>query len=279
MDNLAKHKMKKNLVLTAAFGFGVPQLELFIKSLRKYYTEDICFVIGFDDVVIEKELKKYNCIYIKKKIDKKDIQSRRYEIFLEFLKDKNYNNILCCDSRDIYFQASPFDFNYQYSLNFFLEDKKIKDCPYNSNWIIKSYGKSAFKDVRDKIILCSGTVLGSQEKMKEYLTLMKNKISQIKYKKSLKYFLTLRRDPAGKGVDQGHANYLINKGFIKGCGFYTNNGGPVATVYYLKNIFFDDDLRLLNSLNKPYLIVHQYDKRWDEFSSIVGKIQKNLDIS
>ena len=111
--------MKKNLVLTAAFGFGVQQLELFIKSLRKYYTDDVCFVIGFDDRIIEEELKKYNCIIVKRKIDKRDIQAERYKIFLEFLTDTNYNNVLCCDSRDIYFQLNPFDFNYQNSINFF----------------------------------------------------------------------------------------------------------------------------------------------------------------
>ena len=142
--------MKKNLVLTAAFGFGIQQLELFVKTLRKYYTDDICFIIGFNDRVIEQELKKYNCIIIKKNIDKRDVQSKRYDFFLEFLKDKNYENIFCCDSRDIYFQSNPFDFNYEGSINFFLEDKEINNCPYNSNWIIKTYGLSAFKDVSDK---------------------------------------------------------------------------------------------------------------------------------
>ena len=111
--------MKKNLVLTAAFGFTVSQLEFFIKTLRKYYTGDVCFIIGFEDYVIEQELKKYNCICVKKKIDKRDIQSDRYKVFLEFLENKNYNNILCCDSRDIYFQSNPFDFNYKNAINFF----------------------------------------------------------------------------------------------------------------------------------------------------------------
>ena len=59
--------MKKNLVLTAAFGFSIQHLELFIKTLRKYYDGDVCFIIGSEDHVIENELKKYNCICIKKK--------------------------------------------------------------------------------------------------------------------------------------------------------------------------------------------------------------------
>jgi len=203
--------MTKNLVLTAAFGFGIQQLELFIKSLRKYYNDDVCFVIGPNDLLIKKELKKYNCICIEKNIDKKDIQLKRYEVFLEFLKDKNYDNILCCDSRDIYFQSNPFNFQYKSSINFFLEDEQIKNCTYNSNWIIKTYGQTALNEISNKIILCSGTVLGSTEKIKEYLNLMKNKILKFKYKKTLKYFLTFRRDPEGRGCDQGHANYLVHK--------------------------------------------------------------------
>ena len=35
--------MKKNLVIAAAVGLGVDQINLFIKSLRKYYKDDICF--------------------------------------------------------------------------------------------------------------------------------------------------------------------------------------------------------------------------------------------
>ena len=268
--------MKKNLVLTAAIGLGINQSELFIKSLRKYYNDDIYFVVGPNDNLIKQELKKYNCICLQENIDKRDIQLKRYEIFLEFLKDKNYNNILCCDSRDIYFQSNPFDFNYKGAINFFLEDEKIKNYPYNSNWIIKTYGKAAFDNISDKIILCSGSVLGSIKKIKEYLSLMKDKISQIKYKKKLKYLLTLRRDPEGKGCDQGHTNYLVHKNIIKDFYLYSNTSGPFATVFYLKKIIFDSQSRLLNNSGNPYLLVHQYDKKWKEFSQQIITFKNNL---
>ena len=268
--------MKKNLVIAAAVGFKVEQLTLFIKSLRKYYNDDICFVIGQNDHDVEKELKKYQTIIIKTKIYKKAIQFKRYEIFLEFLKNQNYNNILCCDSRDIYFQSNPFNFNYKGEINFFLEDKKIKDCPYNSNWIIKTYGKEIFDDIGDKTILCSGTVLGSYKKMKEYLNLIKNNIAKFKYKKKLKYLLTLRIDPEGRGCDQGHANYLVHKDLIKNIHCYSNSDGPFATVFYLKKITFDKNSRLLNNSGNPYLLVHQYDKRWQEFSKQVEEIKEKL---
>lgn len=268
--------MSKNLVISGAFGFGIKELEFFLKSLRKYYKDDICFAIGTKDHEIEKELKKFGCICIKTNIDKRDIQLKRYEVFFKFLENKNYKNILFCDSRDIYFQSNPFEFDYEGQINFFLEDKKIKDCPYNSNWILKTYGKSEFTSIKEKIILCSGTVLGSSNKMKEYLDIMKKNILKYKYKKKIKYLMTLRRDPEGRGCDQGHANYIVHKDLIKDKYFYKNNDGPFATVFYLDKLNFDDQSRLINKLGKPYLTVHQYDKRWSEFSSHVEKIKNKL---
>ena len=268
--------MSKNLVISAAFGFGMDELELFLKSLRKYYNGDVCFAIGPNDQSLEKELKKNDCLCIKTKIDRRDIQAKRYQVFLEFLENKTYDKILFCDSRDIYFQSNPFNFSYKGSLNFFLEDEEIQNCPFNSNWIIKTYGLSKFLSIKDKTILCSGTVLGSSKKIREYFSLMKKNILSYKYKKKLKYFLTLRRDPDGRGCDQGHANYIVHKDLIKDKEFYTNNEGPVATVFYLKKLNFDNRSRLLNSLGEPYLLVHQYDKRWQEFKDHVQKIKGNL---
>ncbi len=270
--------MKKNLVITAAVGLQVDQLTLFIKSLRKYYNDDICFVIGQNDHLLEEELKKYQIIIIKTKIYKKAIQFKRYEIFLNFLENKDYKNILCCDSRDIYFQSNPFDFNYKGEINFFLEDKKIKDCPYNSNWIVKTYGKEILNSINDKTILCSGTVLGSSKKIKEYLGIIISNISKFKYKRKLKYSLTFRIDPEGRGCDQGHANYLVHKDLIKNFHFYSNSEGPFATVFYLKKINFNKKNQLINSSNEPYTVVHQYDKRWGEFKNSVNEIRKELGI-
>ena len=271
--------MKKNLVIAAAVGLQVGQITLFIKSLRKYYNDDVCFVIGQNDYDLEKELEKNQVIIVKTKIYKKSIQFKRYEIFLKFLENKDYKNILCCDSRDIYFQSNPFDFSYKGEINFFLEDKKIKDCPYNSNWILKTYGKKIYDNINHKTILCSGTVLGSYKKIKEYLHLIKNNILDYKYKRRLKYSLTFRIDPEGRGCDQGHANYLVHKDLIKNIHFYSNRSGPFATVFYLKKIAFNKEYQLVNSLNEPYTVVHQYDKRWDEFKNSVNEIRKQLGIN
>ena len=269
----------KNSILTAAVGYNFKQIELFIKSLRKYYTDEICIIISNEDIELEKELVKNNCKIIKTKISKKEIQFKRYKIFSNYLENKKFHKILLCDSRDIYFQDNPFNFNYEKDLNFFLEDYLIKNCPYNSNWIIKTYGMKEYDKIYNKTILCSGTVLGGIEEIKKYLKLINHLILKFKYKRKLKYALTFRVDPEGRGCDQGHANYLVHRSLVDNFDLHSNNKGPVATVFYLKNIKFDERLRLINESGKPYLLVHQYDKRWQDFSKAVNSIKKELNIS
>ena len=210
-----------------------------VKSLRKYYKEDICLVIGENDHYLNNELKKYQIITVKTKIEKKAIQLKRYSIFLNFLQDKIYENVLFCDCRDIYFQSNPFDFNYKGEINFFLEDKKIIDCAVNSNWMKKTYGEKVFNNLKNKTILCGGTILGSYNKIKEYLNLMIDNLSKFKYKRRLKYSLTFRLDPEGRGSDQSPANFLVYNNLIKNAHCYSNNSGPFATVFYLKKLSFN----------------------------------------
>ncbi len=268
--------MKKNLIISAAIGYKFNQIEFFLTSLRKYYQEDICFIIGKNDIDLEEGLKRNNCKIIKTNILKKKIQFERYKIFYDYIRDKTYNKILLCDSRDIYFQENPFNYNYEGEINFFLEDYLIGNCPFNSNWISKVYGSSELKKISNKTILCSGTVLGNFEKIIKYLSLMIDHINNFKYKKKLKYLLTFRVDPEGRGCDQGHANFIIHNKLINGVKFYTNSKGPIATAFYLKKIKFDKKFRLINELDHPYLLVHQYDKRYNEFVENLNQFKNKL---
>ena len=111
--------MSNNLILAAAVGYNFNQIELFVKSLRKYYSDKICLIIDSKDLKLQEELAKYRCEIIRTNIDKKKIQFKRYEIFLDFLNQKKFDKILICDSRDIYFQANPFDYKFNKPINFF----------------------------------------------------------------------------------------------------------------------------------------------------------------
>ena len=88
----------------------------------------------------------------------------------------------------------------------------------------------------NKIILCSGTVVGRGENIKNYLKSITANIFKFKYRK-LKYLLTFRPDPEGRGCDQGHANFLVHNQ-IDNYKLYSNSHGPVATVLYLKKLIW-----------------------------------------
>ena len=268
----------KNLILTAACGLQPNQIEFFLKSLRKYYDDEVFFLVGQKDFETKKFLKEYNCNFLEVSVHKFDIQLKRYSFFLDVLQRDKYKNILFCDSRDIYFQSNPFNYSYKGSINYFLEDKKIKDCPYNSSWLIKTYGKETYDAISNNTISCGGTILGAHGSIKTFLTLMIDQISKHKFKRRLKYVLTFRRDKGARGSDQSHGNYIAHNNLIKNSFFHSNEAGPIATAYYLKKIRFNNNSELVNIHNEPYAVVHQYDKRWEDFKYAVVEFKKKLDI-
>ena len=70
----------------------------------------------------------------------------------------------------------------------------------------------------------------------------------------MKYLLTFRSDPEGRGCDQGHANYLVYNSKLNDFYLYSNNKGPVATALYLKNILFNKRSFLINEEEKIILL-------------------------
>ena len=268
----------KNLILTAAIGMHPVQSELFIKSLRKYYNDEVYFLVGKNDDDLKKILTLNQCKYIEVNVHRFDIQIKRYNYFLKILKEAKYKQVLFCDSRDIYFQSNPFNYNFKGSINFFLEDKKIKECPHNINWFLKTYGKKTLDELSENIISCGGTILGNHHSMEKFMEIMIDQLSRYKFKKRLKYLLTLRRDKLGRGSDQAHGNFIAHKKLIENSFFYSNAEGPIASAYYLKKISFNKNSELINGLGEPYSVVHQYDKRWSEFKPHVDKLKKNLNI-
>jgi hypothetical protein len=267
----------KNLVMTAAVGLDPKAVEFFIKSLRRFYEDEVYFLVGRKDYDLKKKLKSYNSKFYQIDDHRYDVQLNRYKYFLEILKKNDkFKQIFICDCRDLYFQSNPFNYRYKGSINFFSEDISINQCPINSKWIYKTFGKKIYKSISDNAICCSGTVLGSPDSMIDYLNLMNSMIVKYPFRKSLKYLLTFRRDKEGRGCDQGYCNFIVHTKCLNNSFLYSNHEGPIATVFYLKKIKFNEKSELLNNLGQAYSVVHQYDKRWSEFSEKVNLIKKNL---
>ena len=81
-----------------------------------------------------------------------------------------------------------------------MEDKKIKNCFINSNWIRRLYGLRKYNLIKDNYISCSGTTLGSYPGIMEYLNKM------VFHIKNFTYFSFF----GSPGSDQGNHNYILN---------------------------------------------------------------------
>ncbi len=269
-----------NIIITPAIGMPANDIVLFLASLRRFYNGQVLFFVGKNDVQLKKNIKYYDSSYLEVDSHKHEIIIKRYKILIDYLKEKkSISNIFFCDSRDIYFQSDPFKYGYEGSINFFSEETNIEDCAINSQWMRKTLGKDIFLELRKKHIVCCGTVMGKIDAFLEYAIEMDTMSKKFPYKKRLKYLLTFRRDKEGRGCDQSYAAYLIYKKILRNIKIYSNSQGPVATVYHLNRYNFNDKNQLVNDKNEPYLVVHQYDKRWDEFKNSVNKLKKELDIS
>ena len=168
----------KNLILTSAVGYDFSKIEVFIKSLRKYYHDDVVILINFNQNETKSLLNKYNVKFIEKNINPKNTYQYRFDCFYSFLEDKfeNYTSIFLTDSRDVFFQGNPFLYKYNSNINFYLEDNIIENCKHNSNWIKKTTGLKSYNNLKKNRISCSGTVIGKSKEIFLYLKLMKENI-------------------------------------------------------------------------------------------------------
>ena len=127
------------------------------------------------------------------------IAQGRYFIAKEILEEyfQDVELVLLSDSRDVFFQGNPFE-NLEGNLASGLEDEKIRQSSYNSNWINHFYGKVGLDQIEDRLIICSGVTIGKRNAMLDYLDGMCDEIS--------KFLLKCAFMP---GLDQGLHNWII----------------------------------------------------------------------
>jgi hypothetical protein len=259
-----------NLILSVAAGYNWSQLEIFVKSLRKFYREKILLILNKPNTELIKKLKNFNIDFLDTKIIPSETYQSRYQYYYDYLNNnKGYRKVLLTDSRDVFFQKNPFDFPYKKNLNFFLEEEYIKNCSINIKWIKRTVGKLILEKIMDKKISCCGQVIGNCENIIEYCEIMRKNIINYQYKLSIHSLLFKRKI---KGWDQAIHNYLVYSNFFKNIDFYDNQNGDVATLYNSKELNFNFKGRLINQNGYEYSIIHQYDHFIDSFKSLINKI-------
>ena len=191
---------------------------------------------------------------IPKQYNKMTINNVRFKIYEDYLSDKldKYNMVLHVDVRDTYFQKDVFKFykNKKHFIGIALEDGNMTDkC--SSSWMKTQYGKEIYERLKNKTIICSGTIWGTSDK---FLELAKSIWKEIKKKPP--YTLSI--------LDQTAEAYLIyHKNMFNDC-IITSDiySGPVMTVGLSnKNFSYDSKDNLLNFKGDIAAIIHQYDRK------------------
>jgi hypothetical protein len=244
-----------NLILGTAFGYGPNQIEVFVKSLRKYSNSQVMLVVDSLSEELTNFLTDYNISTYLHPVDLTNI--RVSEIFN--IRHKCYRNILeynfldvdrvfISDVRDVVFQGDPFGHVTDTDLEFFLEPKQIKDCEFNSKKIKKLYGNKFLSEIGDKEISCAGTTIGTREGILKYLDKMLLELNRLR----------IQNDAFAD--DQAVHNYLIYNNYFPNHKKYNTGYGPVSTLHHLREGIFNNQGQVINIDGTVVPIVHQWDR-------------------
>ena len=267
----------KNLIITICMNYTYEIFERFISSLfDSINNTDLMIFISINDI---KHINKLKQIYpyIKYKIVDSGtihIVNYRFKMYYEYLQNNtNYQYIFMCDSRDVLFQKNIFKhpiLEKNYDLYLFEEESKhitIDTCQFNTLYVKKSC-LDIYSNIKNKPIICVGTILGNYKGIMEYLkhfnNILNNEIPEIK--------------KGEYGVDSGINYKIIYNNLLENIKVYIckNSDNLVYTMafpIYLNLINYD---KLLNSEKKILYdenisyCVHQYDRLDDNIRKIMS---------
>jgi len=257
-----EHRCDKNVVMTFAHGYQLPELIHFTTSLWKTgYNGDLVIGVGTNLteetrsyleyhaknqpglVVYEIPLscqRKNSCQLMNLLEQTNTTKTKRSTVWTLVLDDRPFRRVsvvryeyywawtnrysseslvFLTDARDVYFQRDPMlrpsktPFGNNGTLMFFQEASKIGESRANSKWIEKTYSSKVRKELEEKMVICSGTTLGSQPAIEIYARAIVHEFDQTK---------CLR---CANKHDQCFHNYLIHQNRLVGA-----NGGGISNV-------------------------------------------------
>lgn len=176
----------------------------------------------------------------------------RFFLYRDFLETCGtvFPKILVTDVRDVIFQRDPLGFAWPEGLSITLEDRRmrVEDCPYMRRWTTDHLGEKAWRDMADRPISCSGTVVGDHDAMLGYLDRMLERLLPHEAAKGM------------AGYDQGVHNHLLYDGAFGTVSTF-DNYGPILTLGYREGEpERGHNGEILAENGEPAVIVHQYDR-------------------
>lgn len=247
-----------------AFGYSVDKIKPFVLSLRKYYQDDILFILSDPSNEVSTFLEENDVMSFipDEPLRKETCQIMRYSNYKDCLTEyfTETENVLVADVRDIIFQDNPFVKPLEHELEFFAEPEQFKNCRHNTPWINAIYGQERVNQIAEEYILCSGTTMGTREGMIKYCEEMIAEIAR----------LAQRGRQVFAGEDQPIHNHVVYSGVFNNYGVNQNGIGAISTMHHAKILKFSREGYLLNNDGNVTPVVHQYD-RLGAFSLVLLK--------
>lgn len=250
-----------NLVLGTAWGYKVDQIAVFVESWKKYMSNSSDLILLVEpDVAQDKlnylleagvDVRFYTAGYFVPSA----IHNTRYFKYLDILLEARgiYDRVFHSDVRDVAFQGNIFD-EIQPKENeadlFVNEEDPAANLGerFNKYILTSNYGEAVAKELEPNRILCSGTTLGSQEMIIQYIVTLMN---QRDIKKMM--------EVGGIPDEQAPYNYLFYKNLIPHTKLENGVGVGTLCLVHPNQLQILDDGRV-SVYGKIPSVIHQWDR-------------------
>ena len=250
-----------NLVLGTAWGYKVDQIAVFVESWKKYMSDSSDLILLVEpDVAQDKlnylleagvDVRFYTAGYFVPSA----IHNTRYFKYLDILLEARgiYDRVFHSDVRDVAFQGNIFD-EIQPKENeadlFVNEEDPAANLGerFNKYILTSNYGEAVAKELEPNRILCSGTTLGSQEMIIQYIVTLMN---QRDIKKMM--------EVGGIPDEQAPYNYLFYKNLIPHTKLENGVGVGTLCLVHPNQLQILDDGRV-SVYGKIPSVIHQWDR-------------------
>lgn len=262
-----------NVLIGTALNYDVEKIKNFILSFRKYNTtDDIVLIYHLEHADVIKDFA------IKHNVKLTDFESyknapihvvaSRFFKYLDIVSQTDYDHYFIADVRDVVFQSDPFANLPEGELLYcFTEDPgiTIEREEHHIKMITRMFGADALGDFSGEKIICSGTILGTKDKLVSWLKVFNEALMELhKVNPQVCYEMLL---------DQVLANHLYYKHSIGETVELKDNGDIVGTIGlcithpdHVGDFKLDNGTFYLNG--KVPAVIHQYDRSPDMFNAI-----------
>jgi hypothetical protein len=252
---------KPNLVLCTGWGYKTDLIVIFVESWKKYQSHNSNLIM-----LVEPDIKQDKLNYLLNSgVDVRfytagyfvpsAIHNTRYFKYLDILLEERgqYNRVFHSDVRDVAFQGDIFEEIQakpgQVDLFVNEEDPEANlGERFNKYILTTNYGEAVAKELEPNRILCSGTTLGSQEMMIQYIVTLMN---QRDIKKMM--------EVGGIPDEQGPYNYIFHKNLIPHTKLENGKGVGTLCLVHPNQLKVLDDGRVSVYGQIPS-VIHQWDR-------------------